>query len=141
MRQDESRISVEIVDDLHVVVVPACVLYDTGYALEFARGRGDEHDLGGEDLLRGVEPVRARDRQRTRRQEEEFVHGLEDCAVGVEGEDSRVLGLVESEEFGEGLCPGFLSVQRGEVSWGRIWGEERRKRTVVRRTRLHCYGG
>lgn len=66
--------------------------------------------MGGEDLLGWivvVEPVCAGHCDGTGGEFEEFVHVLEDRAVRVEGEDALILGLVEGEEFGEGICPCF----------------------------------
>lgn len=38
-------------------------------------------------------------------EKEEGVEGLEDGGVGVEDEESGVLGLLEGEEFGVAVCP------------------------------------
>lgn len=136
MRQHARRVAVQGVDDLHVICVVAGG-GDSGHdAIELGHGRGDEHDgrgklclalsVGGDDgtaVGRRGEPVGARHGEREGWEEEEFVHGLEEESVAVEGKDPRVLGLVEGEELGERIGPGFWEhgvSQEGEEGGGAV---------------------
>ena len=104
VRENHGAVKVELVDNLHVVLVIASGGDASLDALKLGDAGLDKHDLRGEDALGRVvvkEPVGAGHRHGARGREEQFVHGLENYAVRVEREDSVVLGLVKGQQFCE----------------------------------------
>lgn len=106
VRQQHGLVDVQLVHDLHVVVVAARALHRLHDAVELHLARLHQHQLRRQDLLLGEQPVRPRHGHGARRHEEQLVHGLQDRRVRVYVEHALVLRLVEGEELREGFGPG-----------------------------------
>ena len=106
VREDERITPVQLVHDLHVKL-PASGGGDRRlHPRELGGGRLDEDERGGEHRRGGGgEPVGTGEGGGGGREEEELVHGLEERCVGVEGEDTGVLRLVEDEQLGVAFGP------------------------------------
>lgn len=82
MREDHAVFAVKIVDDFHVELAGLRVTNRRFNAREFVDGGLDENELRTE--VRLVKPVSSRHGDGTRRQEEQFIHELQDRGIRVE---------------------------------------------------------
>src|SRR2546423_991702 len=86
MKDDHAVFPIQFVYDLHVEIVAGGMVDCVFYACEFF-GRGlNKHKLRAEVWL--VQPVGTGYGDRTRGEEEEFVHMLEDGKIRVEGKNA-----------------------------------------------------
>lgn len=103
MREDHAIFRVKVVYDFHVEVAALRSIYCFLHARKFVGGGLNENDLRTQERL--FKPVGSRHCNGAGREEEEFVHGLQDRRVRVERKNALVLGLVESQKLGVAVSP------------------------------------
>ena len=107
------------IDDLHIIIVVSLCLYRLQQLSKYMLIRGYDENLSRENCFRAAdgvalgrvwhEPVGAGDGERGWREEEEMVEVLEEGAVAVDEDCAVVVGLVEGEELGVAVFPGFYA--------------------------------